>query len=74
MKAVSIVHDGRDTEVEVWDPPVDKVEDLCPGPAVELGFDPLRVCVRSQLLASVLGGQKQCEGVRVRDLELVSAE
>ncbi|TNN77892.1 hypothetical protein EYF80_011949 [Liparis tanakae] len=47
-----------------------KAEDLGPGPAVELGFDPLRVCVRGQLLDTVLGDQKQCEGVRIRDLEL----
>lgn len=68
------MHDGRDTEVKVSYPPVDKVEDVCKGPAVELGFDPLRVCVRGELLTGVLSDQKQCVGVRVRDLELVSAE
>lgn len=68
------MHDGRDTEVEVRYPLVDKAEDLGPGPAVELGVDPLRVCVRGQLLATVLGDQKQCEGVSIRDLELVSTK
>lgn len=74
MKAVSILHDSRDTEVKVRHRPVDKVEDLCTGPAVELGFDALRVCVRGQLLGGVLSDQKQCIVLRVGDLEFVSAE
>ena len=74
LKAVSILHDGRDTEVKVWHPPVDKVKDLCLGPAVELSFDALRVCVWGQLLAGVLSDQKQCVVLRVGDLEFVSAE
>lgn len=65
------MQDGGDTEAEV---PVDKVEVVSPRPAVELGFDPLRVGVRGQLLAGVRGDQKQCEGVRVRDVKLVSAQ
>lgn len=74
LKAVSVLHDGRDAEVEVRHSPVDKVEDLCTGPAVELGFDSLRVCVRSELLAGVLSDQKQCIVLRVREAEFVSAE
>lgn len=68
------MHYGRDTEVKVRHSPVDKVEDLCSGPAVELGFDSLRVCVRGELLAGVLSDKKQCVGVGVRDFEFVSAE
>lgn len=50
------------------------MEDLCTGPAVELGFDSLRVCVRSELLARVLSDQKQRVALGVGDLEFVSAE
>lgn len=74
LKAVSIVHEGRDTEVKVRYLPEDKVEDLCTGPAVELGFDSLRVRVWGELLPGVPSDQKQCVGVGVWDLELVSAE
>lgn len=74
LKAVSIVHDGRDTEVKVRHLPVNKVEDLRMGSAVELSFDSLRVCVRSELLAGVLSDQKQCVILRVGDFEFVSAE
>lgn len=74
MYTVSIVHDGRDKEVKVRYPPVDKVEGVCTGPTVELCFDSLRVCVRGELLAGALNDQEQCVGVRVRDLELVGAE
>lgn len=74
LKAVSIVYDGGDTDVKVRHLPVQKVEDLCTGPAVELGFYSLRVCVRGELLAGVLGDQKQCVVFRVRDLELVGAD
>lgn len=64
---------GRNTEVQVRYPPVDKMEDVSAGPTVKLGFDPLRVCVRGQLLARVLGGQKQCVILRIWDLEFESA-
>lgn len=74
LKAVSILHDSRNTEVEVGHPPVEKVEDVCTGLAVELGFDALRVCVRGQLLAGVFCDQKQCVVLRVSDFELVCAE
>lgn len=74
LKAVSIVHDGGDAEVKIRHPPVDKMEDLCAGPAVKLCFDSLRVCVRGELLAGVLSDQKQCIVLRVGDLEFVSAE
>lgn len=68
------MHDGRDTEVKVRHPPVDKMEDLYTRPTVELGFDSLRVCVRGELLAGVLSDQKQCVVLRVRNLEFESAE
>lgn len=68
------MHIGWDTDVKVGHLPVEKVKGLCMGPAVELGFDSLRVCVRGELLACGLGDQKQCKVLRVRDLELVSAE
>lgn len=68
------MHVGRQTEVKVGHLPVEKVEGLCKGPAVELGFDSLRVCVGRELLARVLSDQKQCVVLRVGDLELVSAE
>lgn len=68
------MYDGRDTEVKVRHLPVQKVEDLCTGPAVELSFDSLRVCVRGELLAGVLCDQKQCVVLRVGDLELVGAD
>lgn len=74
LKAVSILHDGRDTEVKVRHLPIHKVEDLCARPAVELSFDSLRVCVWGQLLAGVLSDQKQCIVFRVGDLKFVSAE
>lgn len=54
MKAVSIVHVCRQTEVKVRHLLVEKVKGVCEGPAVELGFDPLRVCVWGELLARVL--------------------
>lgn len=74
VKAVSIVHNSWNTEVKVRHPPVKKVEDVCTGPAVELSFDSLRVCVRGELLAGVLSDQKQCVVLRVGDLELVGAD
>lgn len=74
QKAVSIVHVSWETEVKAGHLPVEKVEGLCKRPAVELGFDSLRVRVRCQLLARVLCDQKQCIVLGVGDLELVSAE
>lgn len=74
MKAVSIAHVGRQTEVKVRHLLVEKVKGVCEGPAVELGFDPLRVCVWGELLARVLRHQKQCVVLGVRDPKLVSAE
>lgn len=68
------MYDGRDTEVKVRHPPVDKMEDLCTRPAVQLGFDSLRVCIRGELLAGVLGDQKQCVVLRVGNLEFESTE
>lgn len=41
---------------------------------MELGFDSLRVCVRGELLARVLGDQKQGVVLGVGDLEFVSAD
>lgn len=66
--------DGRDTEVKVRHLPVDKMEDMCSGPAVELGFDSLRVCVWGELLAGVLSDQKQCVVLRVGNLEFESTD
>lgn len=60
--------------MKVRDLLVEKVKGMCEGPAVELGFDPLRVCVWGKLLARVLHHQKQCVVLRVRDPKLVSAE
>ncbi len=74
LKTVSIVHDGRNTEVKVGHLPVDKMEDLHMGSAVELSFDSLRVRVRGELLAGVLSDQKQCIVLGIGDFELVSAE
>ncbi len=74
LKTVSIVHDGRNTEVKVGHLPVDKMEDLRMGSAVELSFDSLRVRVRGELLAGVLSDQKQCIVLGIGDFELVSAE
>lgn len=74
LKAVPVLHDGRDAEVKVRHPPVEEVEDLRKGPAVELGFDSLRVRVRGELLPGVLGDQEQRVVLGVGDLELVSAE
>lgn len=74
LKAVSISHDSRNTEVEVGHPPVKKVEDVCTGLPVELSFDALRVCVWGQLLAGIFCDQKQGVVLRVRDFELVRAE
>lgn len=68
------MHHGGDADVQVGHPPVEKVEDLCPQPAVELGFDSLGVCVGGELLTRVLSDQKQCVVLGVGDLELVSAE
>lgn len=73
MKAVSVVDDGGDTEVKVRHSPVEKMEDVRSGPAVELGFDSLRVRVRGELLASVLGDQEQSVVLGVGNLEFVSA-
>lgn len=53
-KAVSVVHVCRQTEMKVRHLLVEKVKGVCEGPAVELGFDPLRVCVWGELLAQVL--------------------
>lgn len=53
---------------------VEEVKGVCEGPAVELGFDPLRVCVWGELLARVLSHQKQGVVLGVRDSKLVSAE
>lgn len=50
------------------------MEDLCEGPAVELGFDSLRVCVQGKLLARVFSDQKQRVVPGVGDLEFVSAD
>lgn len=74
MKAVSIVHVSRQTEVKVRHPLVEKVKGVCEGPAVELGFDPLGVCVWGELLARVLRHQKQCVVLEVGDSKLVSTE
>lgn len=71
-EAVPILQDAA--EVQVGHPPVDEVEDVRERPAVQLGFDPLGVRVRSQLLARVLGDQEQGVVLRVGDLELVGAE
>lgn len=68
------MHDGRDAEVQVRHPPVEEVEGLHEGPAVELGFDSLRVCVRGELLAGVLSDQKQSVVLGVGDLELIRTE
>lgn len=43
-------------------------------PAVQLGFDSLRVRVGAELLAGFLGNQKQRVVLSVGDLELVGAE
>lgn len=72
--SISILHDGRHTEVKVRHPPVDEVEGLSSGSAQQLTLDALRVRVRSQLLARVLGNQEQCVVLRVGDLEFVGAE
>lgn len=48
------MHDAGDAEVQVVHPPVDEVEDLSARPAVELGFDSLRVSVWGELLAGFL--------------------
>lgn len=53
---------------------VEEVKGVCEGPAVELGFDPLRVCVWGELLARVLSHQKQGVVLGVGDSKLVSAE
>lgn len=71
-QTVSVLH--RDTEVQVGDLPVNKVEGVCERAAVELGFDPLRMGVQSQLLAGVLGNQEECVALWVGDLEFVSAK
>lgn len=68
------MHVGRETEVKVWHLLVDKVEDVCEGPAVELGFDSLWVCVGGELLAHVLSDQKQRVVLWVRDSELARTE
>lgn len=68
------MHVCRQTEMKVRHLLVEKVEGVCEGPAVELGFDSLRVCVWGELLARVLRHQKQCIVLRVRDSKLVSAE
>lgn len=74
MKAVSIVHVGRETEVKVRHLLVDEVEDVCEGPAVELGFDSLWVCVGGELLARVISDQKQRIVLWVRDSKLARTE
>lgn len=74
MKAVSIAHVGWQTEVKIRHLLVEKVERVCEGPTVELGFDPLRVCVWGELLARVLRHQKQCVVLRVRNSKLVRTE
>lgn len=63
-----------DAEVQVGHLPVDEVEDVRERPAVQLGFDPLGVRVRGELLARVVGDQEQGVILRVGDLELVGAE
>lgn len=68
------MRDGRDAEVQVGHLPVDEVEDVRERPAVQLGFDPLGVRVRGELLARVVGDQEQGVVLRVGDLELVGAE
>lgn len=68
------MHDCGDTEVQVGHFPVEKVEDLCSRPAVELSFDPLGVSVRGELLTRLLCDQKQCIVLGVRDLELVGTK
>lgn len=55
-------------EVEVGDLPVEKVKGVCSGPAVELSFDSLGVCVGSELLPHLLSDQKQCVLLRLLDL------
>lgn len=56
LKAVPV---RINAEVKVGYPPVDKMEDVCAWSTVELSFDFLRVCVRGELLASVLCHKKQ---------------
>lgn len=70
MEAVPGLHGGGggDAEVEVVRPPVQEVENVRPWPAVELGFDSLRVSVGRQLLAVVLTHQEQCKVLGVGDL------
>lgn len=74
MKAVPIVHVGRETQVKVRHLLVEKVKGVCEGPAVELRLDPLGVCVWGELLARVLRHQKQCVFLGVGDSKLVGAE
>lgn len=59
---------GGDAEVEVGDLPVKKVKGVCSGPAVELSFDSLGMCVRSELLRRLLHNQKQGVLLRLVDL------
>lgn len=54
LQTISIVYKGWDAEVQVGDPPVDKVENVAPGPTVELRFNSLGVGVRGKLLPRVL--------------------
>lgn len=68
------MHDAGDAEVQVVHPPVDEVEDLSARPAVELGFDSLRVRVWGELLAGFLVDQKQSAVLRVGDPELLGAQ
>lgn len=74
MKAVSIVHVCRQTQMKDRHLLEEKVKGVGEGPAVELGFDLLRVCVGGELLARVPRHQKQCIVLRVGDPKLVSAE
>lgn len=55
LKVLSVLPLGWDAEVKVGDLPVEEVEGVCPGPAVEFGFDSLGMCVRSELLPRLLG-------------------
>lgn len=74
LLAVSVALAGWDAEVQVGHPPVDEMEGLNARAAVDLSFDSLRVRVRRQLLARLLGDQKEGVVFRIEDFELVGAE
>lgn len=74
MKTLSILAVSWNAEVKVGDLTVKEVKGGCSGPAVEVSFDLLGMCVGSELLPHPLSDQEQCVLFRLLDLQLLSAE